>query len=299
VSERVAFLGLGIMGSRMAANLAKAGFELTVWNRTASTAKAFAAANEGTSVAGTPAEAAREADIVFTMVVDGDQVRQVLLGDDGAATAADIGPAGRLFVDCSTIGPAATKEIGEALDERGHSLVDAPVTGSSPKAEDGTLTFMVGATEDEFERVGPELQAMGELIVHAGPRGHGQMIKLLNNAMAAANAAVVAEALVVGSRAGVDLDALVKVVGSGAGGSTMLALKAGPMRSHDYTTLFKLEHMLKDVRLCLEEGQRLGVPFPSAAYAREILNAGMGMGHADDDFAAMIEPLEGAAGERL
>jgi 3-hydroxyisobutyrate dehydrogenase-like beta-hydroxyacid dehydrogenase len=280
----------------MAANLAKQGFPLTVWNRTTRTAEQFAAANPGVTVAGTPAEAAANADIVFTMVVDGDQVRQVLLGDDGAATEAR---AGTLFVDCSTIGPAATKEIGEALDERGLSLVDAPVTGSSPKAQDGTLTFMVGASEEEFQRVAPLLRAMGELIVHAGPRGHGQMIKLLNNAMAAANAAVVGEALVVGSRAGVDLDALVKVVSSGAGGSTMLDLKAGPMRHHDYTTLFKLEHMLKDVRLCLEEGQRLGVPFPSAAYARELLNAGMGMGHADDDFAAMIEPLEGAAGERL
>jgi 3-hydroxyisobutyrate dehydrogenase-like beta-hydroxyacid dehydrogenase len=296
VSERLAFLGLGIMGSRMAANLAKQGFDLTVWNRTTRTAEQFAAANEGVTVAGTPAEAAANADIVFTMVVDGDQVRQVLLGDGGAATEAK---PGTLFVDCSTIGPAATKEIGEALDERGDSLVDAPVTGSSPKAEDGTLTFMVGATEDQFARLQPALDAMGELIVHAGPRGHGQMIKLLNNAMAAANAAIVGEALVVGSRAGVDLDALVEVVASGAGASTMLNLKAGPMRNHDYTTLFKLEHMLKDVRLCLEEGQRLGVPFPSAAYAREILNAGMGMGHAEDDFAAMIEPLEGAAGERL
>jgi 3-hydroxyisobutyrate dehydrogenase-like beta-hydroxyacid dehydrogenase len=296
MSERLAFLGLGIMGSRMAANLAKQGFPLTVWNRTTRTAEQFAAANEGVTVAGSPAEAAANADIVFTMVVDGDQVRQVLLGDGGAATAAK---PGTLFVDCSTIGPAATKEIGEALDERGDSLVDAPVTGSSPKAEDGTLTFMVGATDDQFARLRPALDAMGELIVHAGPRGHGQMIKLLNNAMAAANAAIVGEALVVGSRAGVDLDALVEVVASGAGASTMLNLKAGPMRNHDYTTLFKLEHMLKDVRLCLEEGQRLGVPFPSAAYAREILNAGMGMGHAQDDFAAMIEPLEGAAGERL
>jgi 3-hydroxyisobutyrate dehydrogenase-like beta-hydroxyacid dehydrogenase len=283
----------------MAANLAGAGFELTVWNRTAATAQRFAADNEGVTVADTPAEAAADADIVFTMVVDGDQVRQVLLGEDGAATQAKDPTHPTLFVDCSTIGPAATKEIGEALDERGHSLVDAPVTGSSPKAQDGTLTFMVGATEDEFARLRPALNAMGELIVHAGPRGHGQMIKLLNNAMAAANAAIVGEALVVGSRAGVDLDALVTVVASGAGGSTMLSLKAGPMRNHDYTTLFKLEHMLKDVRLCLEEGQRLGVPFPSAAYVREILNAGMGMGHADDDFAAMIEPLEGAAGERL
>jgi 3-hydroxyisobutyrate dehydrogenase-like beta-hydroxyacid dehydrogenase len=299
MSERLAFLGLGIMGSRMAANLAKAGFDLTVWNRTAATAQEFAAANEGVTVAPTPAEAAANADIVFTMVVDGDQVHQVLLGDDGAATAPNDPTHPRLYVDCSTIGPAATKEIGEALDERGHSLVDAPVTGSSPKAQDGTLTFMVGATEEEFARLAPALDAMGELIVHAGPRGHGQMIKLLNNAMAAANVVIVGEALVVGSRAGVDLDALVKVVASGAGGSTMLTLKAGPMRDHDYTTLFKLEHMLKDVRLCLEEGRRLGVPFASAAYAGEILNAGMGMGHANDDFAAMIEPLEGAAGERL
>jgi 3-hydroxyisobutyrate dehydrogenase-like beta-hydroxyacid dehydrogenase len=299
MSERIAFLGLGIMGSRQAANLAKAGFDLTVWNRTVSTAQQFAADHEGVTVAESPAQAAAEADVVFTMVVDGDQVHQVLLGDDGAATRAPDPTHPTLFVDCSTIGPAATREIGEALDARGHSLVDAPVTGSSPKAQDGTLTFMVGATEDQFARLAPALNAMGELIVHAGPRGHGQMIKLLNNAMAAANAAIVGEALVVGSRAGVDLDALVTVAASGAGGSTMLNLKAGPMRDHDYTTLFKLEHMLKDVRLCLEEGQRLGVPFPSAAYVREILNAGMGMGHADDDFAAMIEPLEGAAGERL
>jgi 3-hydroxyisobutyrate dehydrogenase-like beta-hydroxyacid dehydrogenase len=173
MSERLAFLGLGIMGSRMAANLAKQGFPLTVWNRTTRTAEQFAAANEGVTVAGSPAEAAANADIVFTMVVDGDQVRQVLLGDGGAATEAK---PGTLFVDCSTIGPAATKEIGEALDERGDSLVDAPVTGSSPKAEDGTLTFMVGATDDQFARLQPALNAMGELIVHAGPRCHGQMI---------------------------------------------------------------------------------------------------------------------------
>jgi 3-hydroxyisobutyrate dehydrogenase-like beta-hydroxyacid dehydrogenase len=140
---------------------------------------------------------------------------------------------------------------------------------------------------------------MGEKIVHAGPLGHGQMVKLINNAVAAANASVVGQALLVGARADVDLDALVEVMGAGAGASTMLALKAGPMREHDYTTLFKLEHMLKDVKLCLDEGQRLGVPFPSAAFAREILIAAMGRGHADDDFAAMIEPLQGAAGTEL
>ena len=173
------------------------------------------------------------------------------------------------------------------------------MTGSSPKAEDGTLTIMVGGDAEDFARARPLFDAMGELIVHAGPLGQGQMVKLLNNAVAASNAAVLGQALVVGARAGVDLDALVRVMGAGAGGSAMLDLKAGPMRTHDYSTLFKLEHMLKDVRLCLEEGQALGVPFPSAAYTREVLTAAMGLGHADDDFAALIEPLENAAGTRL
>ena len=283
------------MGSRQAANLARAGFELTVWNRTTATAEAFCR-DHGATLARTPAEAADNADFVVTMVVDGPQVAEVLLGDDGAATTA---AAGTLFIDCSTIGPAATLEIGARLQERGLKLLDAPVTGSSPKAEDGTLTIMVGGDAEDFARARPLFDAMGELIVHAGPLGQGQMVKLLNNAVAASNAAVLGQALVVGARAGVDLDALVRVMGAGAGGSAMLDLKAGPMRTHDYSTLFKLEHMLKDVRLCLEEGQALGVPFPSAAYTREVLTAAMGLGHADDDFAALIEPLENAAGTRL
>ena len=296
MSEPVAFLGLGIMGSRMAANLARAGFDLTVWNRTRATAERFAA-EHGVSIADTPAGAAEAAGTVITMVVDGPQVRSVLLGEpDGAALAAQ---PGTVFIDCSTIGPAATREIGQELAERELTLIDAPVTGSSPKAQDGTLTMMVGSSDEQFRRIRPLLEAMGEVIVHAGPQGQGQMVKLINNAVAASNAAVLGEALLVGAKAGVDLDALVEVMGAGAGGSAMLALKAGPMREHDYSTLFKLEHMLKDVRLCLEEGQALGVPFPSAANVREILVAAMGRGHANDDFAAMIEPLEGAAGTRL
>ncbi len=295
VSERVAFLGLGIMGSRMAANLAGAGFELTVWNRTTATAEAFAARHRA-ELAATPAQAARGVGTVITMVVDGPQVEQVLFGADGAAGEAD---PGTLFVDCSTIGPAATHEIAAALGDRGLDMLDAPVTGSSPRAEDGTLTFMVGGSEADFERARPLLEVMGKIIVHVGPSGHGQMVKLINNAVAATNAAVVGQALLVGSRAGLDLDALVTVMGAGSGGSTMLDLKAGPMRTHDYTPLFKLEHMLKDVRLCLEEGQALGVPFPAVAAVRETLNAAMGLGHGDDDFAALIEALEGAAGSRL
>ncbi len=279
----------------MAANLARAGFDLTVWNRTESTAEAFAK-EHGAKLAATPGHAAAGAEFVITMVVDGPQVREVLLGDGGAATTA---APGTLFIDCSTIGPAATHEIAGELAKHNCRLLDAPVTGSSPKAQDGTLTIMVGGGGEDFKRAKPLLHAMGELIVHAGPSGHGQMVKLINNAVAATNAGVLGQALVVGARAGVDLDALVAVMGAGAGGSAMLDLKAGPMRTHDYTTLFKLEHMLKDVRLCLEEGQALGVPFPSAAYTRELLTAAMGLGHADDDFAALIEPIQNAAGTQL
>ncbi|MBV9473869.1 MAG: NAD(P)-dependent oxidoreductase, partial [Solirubrobacterales bacterium] len=160
-------------------------------------------------------------------------------------------------------------------------------------------TIMAGGSQQDFERARPVLDSMGELIVHAGPLGHGQMVKLINNAVAACNATVLGQALLVGARAGVDLDALLAVMRSGSGGSAMLELKAEPMRRHDYTTLFKLEHMLKDVRLCLEEGQSLGAPFPSAAFAREILSGAIGLGHADDDFAALIEVLERLAGTTL
>jgi 3-hydroxyisobutyrate dehydrogenase-like beta-hydroxyacid dehydrogenase len=294
---RVAFLGLGIMGSRMAAQVAAHEFELTVWNRTAGTAEQFVSEHPGTRLAATPAEAAAEAEIVITMVVDGPQVEQVLLTSGAGATEG--AHPGTLFVDCSTIGPAATRALGERLAERGFDLVDAPVTGSSPRAQDGTLTIMAGGSEEAFERARPVLEAMGKLIVHAGPLGHGQMVKVINNAVAATNTAVVGQALLVAHRAGVDLDALTAVMGAGSGGSAMLDLKAQPMREHDYTTLFKLEHMLKDVRLCLEEGQAAGAPFSLAALTREILTAAMGRGLGDADFAALIEVLEGEAGTCL
>jgi 3-hydroxyisobutyrate dehydrogenase len=292
---RIAFLGLGIMGSRMAANLRRAGHELAVFNRTRSTAEAWAA-EHGATVAATPAEAAAEADVVITMVVDGAQVEAVLLGADGVAHGAR---EGLLCVDMSTIAPSDTRRIGAALAERGLHLMDAPVTGSSPKAQDGTLTIMAGGQAEDFERARPLFEAMGELVVHVGPLGHGETIKLINNAVAAVNTATVGEALLVGRRAGVDLDALERVMAAGSGGSAVLALKAGPMRRHDYTTLFKLEHMLKDVQLCLEEGRSVGAPFEFAALTREILSAAMGRGLGDADFAALIEVLEGAAGTRL
>jgi 3-hydroxyisobutyrate dehydrogenase-like beta-hydroxyacid dehydrogenase len=289
LSMKLGWIGLGIMGSRQAANLRRAGHELTVWNRTASTAEAWAAEN-GATVAATPAEVAQDAEIVFSMVVDGPQVQEVLL-----PAARD----GVLFVDMTTIGPAWTRTISEQLAERGARLIDAPVTGSSPRAEDGTLTIMVGGDAEDVARVRPLLEIMGELIVYAGPLGSGQAVKLINNAVAAANAATLAQALIVGSAQGLDLDALVDVMAAGSGASTMLTLKAVPMRNHDYTTLFKTEHMLKDVRLCLEEAQQADVPFPAAAAASDALSAAVARGFGSEDFAALLEAYEGFANRRL
>jgi 3-hydroxyisobutyrate dehydrogenase len=280
----------------MAANLRRAGHELTVFNRTRERAEAWAAEHGGT-VAATPAEVGAASDVVITMVVDGAQVREVLLEEDGVAERA---AQGALVVDMSTIAPGDSRAIAAELAERGIAFVDAPVTGSSPKAQDGTLTIMAGGATRDYERAKPLFEAMGELIVHVGEEvGQGEMVKLINNAVAASNAHTLAQALVVGRATGVDLDALVKIMGAGSGGSAMLALKAGPMREHDYSTLFKLEHMLKDVRLCLEEGQAAGVPFPAAASAREALSAGMGRGLGEADFAALLEAVEGFADVRL
>ena len=293
--ERVGFVGLGIMGARMAANLARAGYALTVHNRTRSRAQAFAQ-EHGATLAETPAEVGAGSDVVITMVVDGGQVEEVLLGEEGVTQGA---AEGTMCVDMSTIAPSDTRRIGAALHERGIGFVDAPVTGSSPKAEDGTLTIMAGGSEADFERARPMLEVMGELIVHVGELGQGQTVKLINNAVAASNASTLAQALIVGKATGVDLGALIRIMGAGSGASTMLTLKAEPMRTHDYSTLFKLEHMLKDVRLCLEETQAAGVPFPAAAHTGEVLAAAMGRGLGDVDFAAIVEVLEGLADTRL
>ena len=291
----VGFLGLGIMGSRMAARVARAGFPLTVWTHTSGKAAAWASEHDAVAV-DTPGEVARASDIVVSMVVDGDQVSSVLLGAGGVIEAAR---ADLLCVDMSTISPLDSRRIAAALSERGVRMLDAPVTGSSPRAEAGTLTIMAGGAVEDFARAEPLLRSMGEVIVHVGELGQGEMLKLINNALGAANAAALAEALLLAQATGVDLDAFVQVTSAGSGASAQLANKATPMREHDYTTLFKTEHMLKDVRLCLEEAQAAGIPFPSAAHARDLLTATLGRGHGEDDYAAMIEAAEGLAGRRL
>jgi 3-hydroxyisobutyrate dehydrogenase-like beta-hydroxyacid dehydrogenase len=294
-ARTVGFIGLGIMGSRMAASLRAAGFELTVHNRTRERAEEWVAEHGG-RVAATPREAAEGADAVITMVVDGPQVETLLLGDDGAVAGA---AENTLFVDMSTIGPADARRIGGEIAERGHRFIDAPVTGSAPAAETGTLTIMAGGSDADMADAMPLFEAMGETIVHAGELGQGQAVKVLSNAVSAVNCATLAQAFVVGRREGLDLDALVRVMEGGSAASKMLDLKARPMLEHDFTPLFKLEHMLKDVQLALQEARLAGTGFPFAGLASELYSAGMGRGLADQDFAAVLEVIEGLADTRL
>src|SRR3954470_18837691 len=286
--ERVAFLGLGIMGEPMAANLVRAGFEVIVWNRTPSRANAFAT-KYGAHPEPTPAAAAERADIAITMVPDGPQVEEVLFGDNGAAEGMR---RGSLAIDMSTIAPSVSVSIGERLAAEGIGFVDAPVTGSRPRAEDGTLTIMVGGSETDFERGKPILQAMGQLVVHVGPQGHGSIVKLLNNTTAAVNALQVAEALVAAKAAGVDTEKLRQVMAAGSAASTMLELKARPMLEHDFTPLFKLEHMLKDVRHCLAEAERLGAGMELGELAERAYSRAERKGLGEQDFAAVVEVVE-------
>ena len=291
--KKVAFLGLGIMGRPMAENLRAAGFEVVAWNRTRAKAEQFGAAGGVSAsqspravVADTPAEAAAAAGVAISMVPDVPEVEEVLLGPGGAVDGL---PEGGLCIDMSTIAPTASRSIAGRLAERGVDFLDAPVTGSRPKAEDGTLTIMVGGEPDHFERARPLFEAMGSLVLHVGPTGHGEMAKLINNTVAAINAAALGEGLVLARESGLDLDALRRVMGSGSGASAMLELKAGPMLDRDFEPLFKLEHMLKDVRHCLAEARALGVGLPLAEAAERLYAEAAAEGHGPLDFAAVAK----------
>jgi 3-hydroxyisobutyrate dehydrogenase len=283
-TQRIAFAGLGIMGAPMARNLLDAGFDVSVYTRTTAKAERFAT-EHGARAAKTPAEAAEGRDALVSMVPDAPEVEEVLFGPSGAADAL---PEGALVVDMSTTSPTASTGIGRRLSERGLTFVEAPVSGSRPKAEDGTLTIMAGGEHASFERALPLFKAMGERIVHVGPLGHGQMAKLVTNTMGAVNAAALAEAVRTAKAAGLDRDAFLEVAAGSAAASAMLNLKGPPMFEERFEPpLFKLEHMLKDVRHTLEEAGSLGFELQLGALVERLYARAAESGHGEQDFAAV------------
>jgi 3-hydroxyisobutyrate dehydrogenase-like beta-hydroxyacid dehydrogenase len=287
-THRIAFAGLGIMGAPMARNLLGAGFDVSVYTRTTEKAQRFAT-EHGARAEKTPAEAAEGVDALVTMVPDAPQVEEVLFGPSGAADALS---QGALVVDMSTTSPTASREVGRRLSERGLAFVEGPVSGSRPKAEDGTLTIMAGGELESFERALPLFEAMGERIVHVGPLGHGQMAKLVTNTMAAVNAAALAEAVRTAKAAGLDRDAFLEVAAGSAAASAMLNLKGPPMFDESFEpALFKLEHMLKDVRHTLEEAGSLGFELDLGTLAERLYARAAESGHGEQDFAAVYTAL--------
>jgi 3-hydroxyisobutyrate dehydrogenase len=289
--ERIGFIGLGIMGRGMARSILKAGFPLRVWNRTASRIDELAA--EGAGPASSPGDLAFHSDIIITCVSDTPDVEQVLLGEGGVIHGAR---PGSLVIDMSTISPRATQRIAAHLAERHIHMLDAPVSGGSEGAARGTLSIMVGGDVTQFERALPVFQAMGTTITHLGPVGAGQTTKLVNQILVVGHALAMSEALLFAQAGGVDLRKALEAVSGGAAGSWMLSNRGPQILARDWRPGFTIDLQQKDLRLVLQEADRLGVPLPGTALIHQLYRTlqARGLGHEGNH--ALIKALENLAG---
>lgn len=282
----VALLGLGTMGSGMAHNLLKAGFALTVYNRTAAKAEALAAA--GARVAASPAEAAEGAQIIVSMLADDPASRAAWLGPQGAVSAAQ---PGTILIECSTVSPDWIFELGAAAAAGGLQLLDAPVTGSRMQAAGGQLSFLVGGSGDLLEKAQPVFAAMGKETIHLGPLGSGARLKLVNNFLCGVQVAALAEGLAWIERSGLDVEKSLNFLKSAAPGSPLLTGISARMTAHDYTVNFLLKLMSKDLQYAHDAAAEAGVDLTTAANARALFEQAVAKGHAEQDMSAVIEPL--------
>jgi 3-hydroxyisobutyrate dehydrogenase len=289
--QRVAFLGLGTMGGAMAANLARAGFQVAAWNRTAG--RATELVELGVTTAATPAEAAATAEIVVICVSDTPDVESVLFGADGVVEGAK---PGTLVIDCSTIAPSGSWDFAARLRERELRMVDAPVSGGSEGARNATLTIFVGGDERDVEHARPVLSALGRTITHVGPIGAGQAVKAVNQVILAGTYLGVAEGIVLAIKAGLDVEQVVAALGGGAAQSWVLANRAGRMIDNDYPLGFKVALHRKDLAIALELAAQLGAALPVSALAAQLESGLIARGHADDDMSALARAIRGLSG---
>jgi 3-hydroxyisobutyrate dehydrogenase len=285
---RVAFLGLGTMGAAMAANLARAGFSVTGWNRTPGRAPELA--ELGIATATTPAEACAETDLVVVCVSDTPDVEAVLFGPDGVVEGAR---EGTLVIDCSTIAPSGSWDFAARLRERGIAMIDAPVSGGSEGAQKATLTIFVGGDVDDVERGRPVLAAMGRTITHVGPIGAGQAVKAVNQVILAGAYLGVAEGVVLAIKAGLDVEQVVTALGGGAAQSWVLENRSGRMIDNDYPLGFKVSLHRKDLGIALDLANQLGAALPVSALAAQLESGLIALGHGDDDMSALARSIRG------
>lgn len=289
----VGFIGLGIMGAPMAANLVRAGFDVVGFNRTPAKAQPLAAA--GGRVAGSVSEAAAGVDVVATMLPDSPDVEAVLTGDDGVLAAA---APGTLLIDFSTIRPDVAAGLAARAADAGLRMLDAPVSGGEQGAIDAALSIMVGGSGEDFEAARPVLDAVGKTIVHVGPAGAGQTVKAANQLIVAGNIELVAEALVFLDSHGVDLDRAVEVLSGGLAGSTVLTRKSAGMLAGDFAPGFRLALHHKDMGIVTEAARAAGVTIPLGALVAQLVGSMVAQGDGALDHSALLEGVRRLSGRK-
>ena len=292
--KNVGFIGLGIMGGAMSMNLLKAGFPLTIWNRTSEKMRPLLEA--GAKPAKSPKEVAERSDIVIDMVTDSKDVEEVLLGSGGVIYGAR---PGTIVVDMSTISPIVTREIARKLGEKGIRMLDAPVSGGDIGARNATLSIMVGGDTDAFEECLPIFQAMGKTITHIGGHGDGQICKAVNQILVGVNVLGVAEALMFASKAGVDVDKVLAAVAGGAAGSWQLTNNGPKMLKGDYAPGFKVKDYIKDLRIIMETAAETKTPLMGTAVVQQMFRNLDAEGLRDKGTQAVIVAVEMLAGRKL
>ncbi|MFJ9415706.1 MULTISPECIES: 2-hydroxy-3-oxopropionate reductase [unclassified Streptomyces] len=283
----IGFIGLGIMGSPMAVNLAKAGHTVLGWNRSPGRAKALIAA--GGKEAASIAEAVRDADVVITMVPASPQVEAVAYGPDGILEHAR---PGTLLIDNSSITPVTSIDLAKAAADKGVRVLDAPVSGGEAGAVEGVLSIMVGGDRADFDAALPVLEAVGKTVVHCGPHGAGQTVKAANQLIVAVNLQALAEAVVFLEKSGVDLAAALEVLGGGLAGSTVLARKKDNLLAREFTPGFKLELHHKDMGNALEAARTVGAPLPVGVVAAQLIASAVARGDGALDHSALLRGVE-------
>ncbi len=284
--QQVAFLGLGGMGTAMARNLRKAGFPLTVYNRTPARAEALAV--EGIARADTPCEAARKAEVIISMVGNDQASQQVWLGQDGALAGAR---PGAVLIECSTLSLAWVRELAALAATRNLAFLDAPVTGSKPAAEARQIGLFVGGDAAVMQQVQPVLAAMSQFQSHMGESGAGTKMKLVINLIIGLHAEALAEGLNLAEQAGLDMEQVIPLLANGGVGSPVVKMKIEPMVRRQYQSLFALRWLHKDLTYALRFADELNLPMPALATAREIYRLAGNLGLNDADFSAVIEVL--------
>jgi 2-hydroxy-3-oxopropionate reductase len=283
----VGFIGTGIMGEPMARNLMKAGYSLCLFTRTKAKAEELLA--EGAVWKPSPAEVARAADAIITIVTDSPDVEAVYLGENGVCAGLEDGT---LCIDMSSVAPEVARKVAGRITELGGSFLDAPVSGGGTGAKAGTLSIMVGGDEKDVARAKPLFDVMGQTVVHCGPTGTGQLTKLCNQILCGLNLLGVCEAMVFGRRAGLDLEIMLRAVCKGAAGSWALDNLGPRMIRRDFAPMFMIDLQNKDLRIALETARDSNIPLPGTALVSQLLTANQAADEGREGTQALIKTLE-------